>query len=196
MENEKLSGAYWESRYQKGETGWDIGEISTPLLEYFNSLHNKSIRILIPGCGNAYEAAYLYSKGFSNVYLLDFAQSPLQYFKKTNPDFPEAHLLHQDFFEHRGNYDLIIEQTFFCAIDPILRKKYVAHTSSLLVHSGNLAGLLFDCQFDKEGPPFGGSKDEYTNLFQPHFNIEKLEPCRNSISPRSGKELFIKATKL
>lgn len=196
MENKKLSDAYWESRYRKGETGWDIGEISTPLLEFFNSLQDKSLRILIPGCGNGYEAAYLHSKGFHNVYLLDFAESPLLHFQKANPDFPGNHLLHQDFFEHRGTYDLMIEQTFFCAIDPILRKKYVAHSSSLLVDGGSLVGLLFDCLFEKEGPPFGGSKMEYEHLFPPYFFLEKLEPCRNSIAPRSGKELFIKANKL
>lgn len=196
MENEKLSDAYWESRYQKGETGWDIGEISAPLLEFFNSLPDKNLRILIPGCGNGYEAAYLHSKGFTNVFLLDFAESPLLHFQKTNPDFPKDHLLHQDFFEHHGIYDLIVEQTFFCAIDPVLRKKYVLHTSSLLAPNGSLVGLLFDCQFEKEGPPFGGSKTEYERLFQTHFDLEKLEPCRNSISPRSGKELFMKANKL
>jgi methyl halide transferase len=194
MEEKKLSDAYWESRYQKGETGWDIGEISTPLLEFFDSLQDKSIRILIPGCGNAYEAAYLHSKGFKNVYLLDFAISPLQYFQETNPDFPKNHLLHQDFFEHTGTYDLIIEQTFFCAIDPGLRKNYVMHTASLLAPGGSLAGLLFDCEFEKEGPPFGGCKAEYESLFKQYYHLEKLEPCRNSISPRSGKELFIKAT--
>ena len=196
MENKKLSDAYWESRYQKGETGWDIGEISTPLLEFFNSLHDKSIRILIPGCGNAYEAAYLHSIGFTNVFLLDFAQSPLLHFQKTNPDFPKAHLLQKDFFDHHETYELVIEQTFFCAIDPALRKKYVEHTSSLLSLNGKLVGLLFDFIFEKDGPPFGGSKEEYKSLFQPFFRVEKLEPCHNSISPRSGKELFIMATKL
>lgn len=196
MENKKLSDAYWESRYLKGETGWDIGEISTPLLEFFNSLQDKSIHILIPGCGNAHEAAYLHSLGFKNVYLLDFAQSPLLYFQKMNPNFPKAHLLHQDFFEHQGSYDLIIEQTFFCAIDPILRKKYVKHTSSLLTQKGNLVGLLFNCQFENEGPPFGGSQDEYESLFLPFFSFEKLESCHNSITARRGRELFMIAAKL
>ena len=94
----KLNDSYWESRYQKGETGWDIGEISTPLMEFFNSIDNKNLKILIPGCGNAYEAAYLHSNGFKNVFLLDFAESPLIHFQKNNPDFPKQHLIHQDFF--------------------------------------------------------------------------------------------------
>ena len=25
---------YWEERYQKGETGWDAGKITTPIKEY------------------------------------------------------------------------------------------------------------------------------------------------------------------
>ena len=66
--DKKLSDSYWEARYQKGETGWDIGNISTPLMEYFNTLDNKNLRILIPGCGNAHEAAYLHSNGFKNVF--------------------------------------------------------------------------------------------------------------------------------
>lgn len=194
--DKKLSDTYWESRYQKGETGWDIGEISTPLLEFFNTLDNKNLRILIPGCGNAYEAAYLHSNEFKNVFLLDFAESPLIQFQKNNPGFPKEHLLHHDFFSHQGTYDLIIEQTFFCALDPILRNKYVEQMYQLLSEKGKLAGLLFDCQFESEGPPFGGSKSEYERTFQHLFRFEKLEPCRNSISPRSGKELFFIASKL
>jgi SAM-dependent methyltransferase len=192
----KLNDSYWESRYQKGETGWDIGEISTPLMEFFNSIDNKNLKILIPGCGNAYEAAYLHSNGFKNVFLLDFAESPLIHFQKNNPDFPKQHLIHQDFFTHQGSYDLIIEQTFFCAIDPILRKKYVEQMHQLLSDDGRLAGLLFDCQFETEGPPFGGSKSEYEITFHAFLRFEKLENCHNSISPRSGKELFFIASKL
>ncbi|MBK9637351.1 MAG: methyltransferase domain-containing protein [Bacteroidetes bacterium] len=193
---EKLSDSYWESRYQKGETGWDIGDVSTPLLEYFKTIDNKNLRILIPGCGNAYEAAHLHANGFKNVFLLDFAESPLLQFKKNNPSSPEEYLIHQDFFKHKGSYDLIIEQTFFCALDPILRKKYVEQMHQLLSENGKLAGLFFDCQFETEGPPFGGSKSEYESTFHSSFQFEKLEPCRNSISPRSGKELFFIASKL
>ncbi|HXH19987.1 MAG TPA: hypothetical protein VNJ07_12995 [Chitinophagales bacterium] len=33
-------------------------------------------------------------------------------------DIPVVRLIHRDFFKHQGRYDLIIEQTFFCAINP------------------------------------------------------------------------------
>jgi hypothetical protein len=63
--------------------------------------------------------------------------------------------------------------------------------SSLLSDEGKLVGILFDKEFEKEGPPFGGSKDEYKNIFRKHFRINVLEQCRNSIAPRSGAEIFI-----
>ena len=43
---------YWEERYQKQDTGWDIGTISTPLKEYIDQLTDKKCRILLPGAGN------------------------------------------------------------------------------------------------------------------------------------------------
>jgi len=187
----KLNDQYWESRYLNGETGWDIGEISAPLLNFFLQLKDKNIRILIPGCGNAHEAAYLHQQGFKNVFLLDFAMSPLNNFKKEHPDFPTDHIIHDDFFKHQNTYDLIVEQTFFCALNPELRKQYVNHMSELLDSGAHLSGLLFHCEFENEGPPFGGSKEEYIQLFDEKFFIQKMEPCLHSISPRSGNELFI-----
>ncbi len=45
---------YWTNRYKIESTGWDIGYASTPLKEYIDQLSDKTIRILIPGAGNAY----------------------------------------------------------------------------------------------------------------------------------------------
>ena len=89
-----------------------------------------------------------------------------------------------------GKYDLIVEQTFFCAIDPSLRTVYAEKMAKLLNPKGKLVGLLFDCNFDG-GPPFGGSKTEYITYFEPYFKFNFLEKCYNSISPRAGNELFI-----
>ncbi|MDT0293610.1 hypothetical protein ACFQ3R_13565 [Mesonia ostreae] len=97
------SSNYWENRYQKKQTGWDLGEISYPLKAYIDQLEDKSIRILIPGAGNSYEAEYLFLNGFKNVYVADFASSPLQNIKNRVPNFPKNQLLHIDFFKMEGN---------------------------------------------------------------------------------------------
>ena len=89
----------------------------------------------------------------------------------------------------------MIEQTFFCAIDPKLRKDYVHQSNKLLKPNGKLMGLLFDFPFES-GPPFGGSLAEYQGLFSKEFKFSKMEKCYNSIQPRSGNELFIELIKI
>jgi len=90
-----------------------------------------------------------------------------------------------------GSFDLIIEQTFFCAIHPSLRSQYVVKTNQLLLPKGRLVGLLFNVPLHKDRPPFGGSKAEYVGFFQPHFMIKKMEACYNSHYTRQGREVFI-----
>lgn len=186
-----LTDKYWNNRYETNDFGWDLGEVSAPLKKYIEQLNNKNLKILIPGAGNAYEAELLYTLGFKNVFVLDFAEAPLQNIKKRLPDFPDSQLIQQDFFEHHGQYDLILEQTFFCAINPNLRQKYVKHMKTLLKPNGKLVGLLFNDVLNSDKPPFGGSKEEYEKLFPELFDIKKMEPCYNSIKPREGRELFI-----
>src|SRR5882757_4267597 len=64
----------WDERYRQGQTEWDMGQVSPPLLAYFDQLQDKSLRILIPGCGNSYEAGYLLHQGFTDITLVDISQ--------------------------------------------------------------------------------------------------------------------------
>lgn len=174
-----------------GDTGWDMGMVSPPIKAYIDQLENRDLSILIPGAGNAYEAAYLHEEGFTDVTVLDLVAAPLENLKKRVPNFPDDKLIQQDFFEHQGAYDLILEQTFFCAIDPSLRMNYIDKMNSLLKDNGKLVGLLFDFRLTEEGPPFGGDADAYSLAFQRRFELRTMSPCHNSINPRQGKELFI-----
>ena len=187
---DNLNKNYWENRYTNNQIGWNIGAISTPLKTYIDQLKDKSLKILIPGAGNSYEAEYLWNKGFKNVYVLDFAQQPLDNLKNRVPKFPQDQLLNADFFTLSNNFDLIIEQTFFCALNPILRQQYVEQMYHLLKPKGKLVGLLFNFELTEEGPPFGGNEAEYKSLFKNKFKIKILEPSINSIKERQGKELF------
>lgn len=186
----KLDKKFWEERYINNQTGWDVGYIATPLKNYIDQLTNKNIKILIPGAGNSHEAEYLWNNGFKNIYVLDIAEHPLLNFKSRIPDFPETHLIHDDFFKIKDTFDLIIEHTFFCALNPDLRETYALKMFDLLPENGKLVGLLFDFELTKEGPPFGGSSQEYTNYFSKHFKIKTLEKAYNSIKPRQDRELF------
>ena len=99
-----------------------------------------------------------------------------------------------DFFEHQGEYDLILEQTFFCALPPSMRQNYVLKMHQLLAKDGILAGVLFDRYFES-GPPFGGSQTEYNLLFKEAFDSLKMETAHNSIAPRANSELFFELKK-
>jgi len=183
---------YWENRYQNQQTGWDLGEISSPLKAYIDQLEDKSVKILIPGAGNSYEAEYLFLNGFKNVYVADFAASPLQNIKNRIPNFPESQLLHTDFFKLEDQFDLILEQTFFCALPKSFRSAYAEKMQQMLQPKGKLVGLLFDDELPGENPPFGGSKKEYLSYFEPLFDILTFETAHNSIPPRKNREFFIR----
>ncbi|WP_408648414.1 class I SAM-dependent methyltransferase [Tenacibaculum retecalamus] len=99
--------------------------------------------------------------------------------------------MNANFFDIDSTFDLIIEQTFFCAIDPILRVKYASKMNDLLSENGKLVGLLFDAKLNEDHPPFGGSKEEYSTYFKPYLNITKMESCYNSYHNRKGMELFV-----
>ena len=189
-----LDQEYWENQYKAKATGWDLGEVSPPIKAYIDSLEDKNTAILIPGCGNTYEAEYLLEKGFTNVSVIDIAPTLVENLKQKFANNPNIQIILGDFFEHQGKYDLIIEQTFFCALPPTMRQKYVWKMHQLLADNGILAGLLFNRTFEVS-PPFGGSKQEYEALFKNTFVFLKMEKAENSVTPRADTELFFELKK-
>lgn len=190
-----LSEEFWDNKYLNNATGWDLGQVSPPLKAYFDQLTNKDLQILIPGGGNSYEAEYLHNLGFRNVYVADISRTALQNLQSRVMTFPKANLLHVNFFDLNSSFDLIVEQTFFCAINPTLRADYAQKANELLNPTGKIVGLLFDTISGNEYPPFGGSKEEYIQYFQEDFTIQIMETSYNSHPARQGKELFINLCK-
>jgi SAM-dependent methyltransferase len=184
---------FWNNRYAEGKTGWDLGGVSPALKFWIDKIPNKSARILLPGAGNAYEIDYLLENCFQNITVIDIAPLLVSELKKKYSDLKEVNILLGDFFELNETYDIILEQTFFCAINPALRKKYVDKMAELLAENGQLLGVLFDRDFEG-GPPFGGSSKEYHELFTQKFNIELTESTV-SHPARMGSEVLLKCWK-
>ena len=182
---------YWTERYDAGKDGWDLGCISPPIKEYIDQLTNKDIKILIPGAGNSHEAEYIHNQGFTNLYVCDISNVPLDNLKDRVSTFPLDNLIHGNFFEIQDEFDLVLEQTFFCALNPLLRQDYIEQMSKIIKPKGSLIGLLFSKEFDREGPPFGGVINNYKAMFSKKFDIRVITPCTNSIESRMGSELFI-----
>tara|TARA_B100000809_G_scaffold264863_1_gene321927 strand:- start:8015 stop:8596 length:582 start_codon:yes stop_codon:yes gene_type:complete len=187
-----LSENFWNNKYKANKIGWDLGEISPPLKNYFDQLTNKELKILIPGGGNSHEAEYLINNGFKNVYVVDLSKTALENIKDRVPHYPDAQLIHANFFDVDITFDLVIEQTFFCAIDPSLRINYAQKIKDLLHENGKLVGLLFDAKLNEDHPPFGGGKREYHSYFVAHFEMDIYTECHNSSPTRAGMELFMK----
>lgn len=192
--DQPLDQSYWENQYQAHNTGWDLGEVSPPLKSYMDKIQNKDLSILIPGCGNAYEATYLLDQGFTNITVVDIAPTLVQNLKSKFEGNKSIKIVLDDFFEHQGTYDLILEQTFFCALPPAMRQKYVWKMHQLLCKKGILSGVLFNRDFDVS-PPFGGNLKEYEILFQDAFAFNEIAIAINSTTQRAGTELFFEFCK-
>lgn len=101
---------------------------------YFDAFACKNKSILIPGCGNAYEAEYLLKNGFNNITVIDISPTLCNQIIKKYKKFAGKQLtvICGDFFMHSGQYDFIIEQTFFCALEKSRRKEYAEKMQTLL----------------------------------------------------------------
>jgi SAM-dependent methyltransferase len=186
-----LDQTYWENQYVSETIGWDLGQPSPPLQTIIDELSDKNLRILIPGCGNAYEAEYLLNQGFTDVTLIDISPTLVSDLQAKFKENKQIKVVLGDFFAHEGEYDLILEQTFFCALPPSMRQQYVWKMHQLLSPSGEIKGLLFNRFFEKQGPPFGGDLATYEQLFKAAFEIKKIDICQNSISSRADTEFSI-----
>lgn len=191
-----MNKAFWESKYFNEEANWNIGKISSPLQAYIDQLTDKNMRILIPGMGHGHELMYLQQQGFTNLTGLDFTDVAIkESYDDTFSSLPSIKICLGDFFQHEGEYDLILEQTFFCSLPKELRQQYVDKMADLLADNGKLVGLLFNHEFENNFPPFGGSLAEYKKLFESKLEFTTLETAHNSIKPRANRELFFITTK-
>ena len=107
MTETNLDQDFWNSRWENGETGWDIGSASSAISEYFLHVENKDLKILIPGCGNAHEAELLLEEGFRNITLLDIAPKACELISQKFSNH-EVAVICEDFSEHQGKYMSLI----------------------------------------------------------------------------------------
>jgi SAM-dependent methyltransferase len=183
---------FWNGRYLAGELGWDLGEPSPP----FVRLHRDGViappcRVAVPGCGQGWEVAWLAAQGYA-VTGIDFAPAALAAARErareagVAPELVQADLL--DLPEAlAGRFDLVLEQTCFCAIAPRRRPEYVQAVHRLLAPGGRLIGLFYACK-GEDGPPFGTSPGEVRRLFADRFAVRSLALTPHSHPRRLGEE--------
>ena len=183
----------WQGLYEANDMRWDLGEVAPPFIKLLEAGKLPVGKVLIPGCGRGHEVMYLAQNGF-DVTGVDFAKGATSYLEKTLKECNlNGRVVHQDFFKldvsHNGVYDLVLEQTFFCAINPSLRPDYCKTVARILKPGGKLIGLFYNTG-EEGGPPHNTTREDIESIFSETFTIQELEKTTWSIERRSGKELL------
>ena len=190
-ESKEYSREDWQDHYDSNDLGWDLGQVAPPFVELWEKGKLPWGEVLVPGCGRGHEVIFLAENGFE-VTGIDFSEGAVTYLgnalKKRNL---KGRVLHQDFFSlddtHDGVYNLVIEQTFFCAISPRQRQDYVLKVSRMLKPGGMLVGLFYHT--DKQGgPPYNTTREDIETHFSENFEIQELDKTSLSSEQRKGKE--------
>lgn len=178
--------AFWNERFGRNFTPWDKGGVPAALRDFVTQ-SARSASVLIPGCGNAYEVAYLSEAGW-DVTAIDFSATAVAAARAQLGQWAER-VLEADFFTFMPHQapDIIYERAFLCALPPRMRAAIVAHWAALLPTGGLLAGFFY---FDDtpKGPPFGIAPDALNALLIPYFERIDDQPVTDSIPAFEGKE--------
>lgn len=181
----------WQGHYESNDLGWDLGQVAPPFVKLWQEKKLPVGKVLVPGCGRGHEVVFLAENGFE-VTAIDFSKGAVTYLEKALQERGlSGRVLHQDFFglddSHDGIYDLVLEQTFFCAIAPRQRRDYVLNVARMLRPGGMLVGLFYNT--DKEGgPPYNTTREDIETHFSGKFKIQQLDKTPLSAEQRKDKE--------
>lgn len=177
---------FWDKRFNSGTTPWDAGKVPAALLR-FAERQSTLLRTLIPGCGSAWEAAYLADLGWP-VTALDFSPAAVAAARQVLGKRP-VQLLCADFFAYSPDPgpELIYERAFLCALPRKLWPAWGERVAALLPPGGRLAGFFF-FNDEPKGPPFGIRPEQLDDLLLPAFERIEDSPVEDSLPVFAGAE--------
>ncbi len=182
----------WEDRYQTKDMPWEKGEPSPGLVDFLADASRLARgTVLVPGCGTGHDARQWAVAGFT-VTGCDIAPSAIRLAEeKTAAAGLSAQFILGDFLadDVLGPYDWIFEHTLFCAIDPARRDDYVKAVLRRLKPGGSYLAVNYLIP-DRDGPPFGTTRQELMDRFSPHLDLQ-AEWVPRSYPNRTGEELLL-----
>ncbi len=190
-----IQPADWEAWYQEGDTPWDLGGPTPVFSRLIREERFAPGKLLIPGAGRGYDAIAFAQAGFA-VTTVDLAPSACAAMReRAKAAGVELEVRQADFFtlNETAAYDLALEYTFYCAIDPGLRTAYRDQMARLLKPGGLLVGLFFPLNrpLAADEPPYGVKRDEVEASFKECFDLVHAEFPAESIKPRRGNEILM-----
>ncbi len=192
MATTNMSENEWEARYQSGDMPWEKGEPSPGLVDFL-AAHPELPRgtVCVPGCGTGHDARAWAKAGF-RAFGYDLASSAIRLSRgKTTGLGLSAEFQVADFLtdEPPQRFDWLFEHTLYCAIDPAQRAAYAQAVLRWLKPHGCFLAVHYLIP-DKDGPPFGTTREEVVERFSPHFDLlEEWVP--RSYPNRTGLELML-----
>jgi len=168
-----MSETDWEARYQTRDTPWEKGEPSPGLVDFLVAHPELApASVCVPGCGTGHDVRAWAQAGFES-FGFDVAPSAIRLCReRTEGTGLQAHYQLADFLADKPphQFDWLFEHTLFCAIDPKCRDDYVQATLRWLKSSGQFLAVHYLIS-DKEGPPFGTTREEILARFSPHYDL-------------------------
>lgn len=165
------TSAFWDERFERGFTPWDRGGVPEALRGFVARV-DRPLSTLIPGCGAAYELAYLSDAGWP-VTAIDFSPAAVAAARAVSGQWADR-IEQADFFtwQPRRGLDFIYERAFLCALPPAMRPAVVERWAALLPPGAFLGGFFYIADTER-GPPFGIGAAQLQTMLSPYF--ERLE---------------------
>jgi len=171
-------GGGWEGRYQADDAPWDLGAAPPHLDDLVASLALRPLDVLIPGGGRGHDAVP-WARAGHRVTVLDVAPTAIAQGRVVLAAHGvEVECVVGDLFDLPAGlvnaFDVVWEQTCFCAIDPAQRVAYVEAMAAALRPCGRLHGVLWE--HGKEGgPPWSITPTVVQQALETCFDVERLE---------------------
>jgi SAM-dependent methyltransferase len=168
-----MSFTDWEARYQSGDMPWEKGAPSPGLVDFLATHRDLTGKtVCVPGCGTGHDVREWARAGFE-VYGYDLAPSAIRLSgQRTQAAGLHAEFRLGDFLRDEPPFlfDWIFEHTLFCAIDPGERELYVSAALRWLKPGGQYLAVNYLIP-DRDGPPFGTTRQEVLERLIPHFDL-------------------------
>ena len=186
---DSLSSAFWDERFNQQFTPWDSGGVPQALRQFVGAAPAPLV-CLIPGCGSAYELAFLSDAGWDAT-AIDFSPAAMAAARLVVGKWRER-VLEADFFsfEPARPLQMIYERAFLCAMPPAMWPQVAARWAQLLAPGACLAGFFYVDEHPK-GPPFGIAREQLDALLFEHFECISDQAVSDSIAIFSGKERWM-----
>ncbi len=188
---------FWSGLYREQRDGWELGRAAPPLARWFAAHSPSGRRALVVGCGRGHEARLLARAG-ANVTGIDFAAEAIADARAlAEREGVPVDFRQRDLFElgrDPDRYDLAVEHTCFCAIDPARRDEYVAVIADVLAPGGELIALFW-AHGRPGGPPYTVDDAELRARFGARFEFLHVEIPRDSVALRAGTERLVQLRK-